>query len=270
MSSRCVSPLLAWARFAAAGLLLLPVAARAAGAGARPLKVLMSGGFATAYRQLLPEFERTTGIRVITATGASQGSGPDTIGGQLRRGVATDVIILSRDGLADLITEGRITAGSDTNLAQTSIGAACVPERRSRTCAAVEAFKRALLQAKLVILPGSTTGIYMQKQLLPRLGIADKVRTQVTARGSEATSMVASGAADLTLLPVSEIMQVPGVDLAGTIPAEIQNVLVFAAAAVKGTKQADAAKKLIACLESQKSSAAVRSSGMEPPSGIAH
>src|SRR6516164_1096855 len=73
-----------------ATLLIWPVAASA------QLKVLMSGGFSGAYQQLLPEFERTTGIKVTTGSGAS---GPQTIGAQLARGVPADVVILSREGL---------------------------------------------------------------------------------------------------------------------------------------------------------------------------
>ena len=64
-----------------ATLLFWPVAASA------QLNVLISGGFSGAYEQLLPEFERTSGIKVTTGSGASQGTGPQTIAAQLARGV---------------------------------------------------------------------------------------------------------------------------------------------------------------------------------------
>src|SRR5687768_17448692 len=47
------------------------------------LNVLISGGFSGAYERLLPEFERTSGIKVATGSGASQGAGPQTIAAQL-------------------------------------------------------------------------------------------------------------------------------------------------------------------------------------------
>ena len=62
------------------------------------IKVLMSGGFSSAYEQLLPEFERTSGIKVTTGSGSSQGTGPQTIGAQLARGVTADLVILSQGG----------------------------------------------------------------------------------------------------------------------------------------------------------------------------
>jgi ABC-type molybdate transport system substrate-binding protein len=101
-----------------AALAIWPVAASA------QVKVLMSGGFSGAYQQLLPEFERTSGIKVTTGSGSSQGSGPQTIGAQLASGVPADVVILSREGLAELIAANRIAAGTDVDLARVPLGVA--------------------------------------------------------------------------------------------------------------------------------------------------
>src|ERR1700756_4556844 len=95
-----------------AAALFWPVAASA------QLNVLISGGFSGAYEKLLPEFERTSGIKVTTGSGASQGTGPQTIAAQLARGVPADVVILSREGLTELVAAKRIVAGTDADLAQ--------------------------------------------------------------------------------------------------------------------------------------------------------
>jgi hypothetical protein len=63
------------------------------------LNVLISGGFAGAYEQLLPEFQRMSGIKVTPTRVRRKGSGPQTIAAQLGRGVIADVVILSREGL---------------------------------------------------------------------------------------------------------------------------------------------------------------------------
>jgi molybdate transport system substrate-binding protein len=96
-------------------LLIWPIAASA------QVKVLMSGGFRGAYERLLPEFERTSGIKVTTGSGSSQGNGPQTIGAQLARGVPADMVILSREGLAELIAADRIAAGTDVDLARVPV-----------------------------------------------------------------------------------------------------------------------------------------------------
>ena len=119
------------------------------------LKVIISGGFSTAYQQVLPEFERSTGITVTTLSGASQGKGPETIAAQLSRGVPVDVVILSREGLAELIAAGRINAGTDVDLARAALGAAVRSGAHKPDISTVEAFKRALVSARVVAVPAT-------------------------------------------------------------------------------------------------------------------
>ena len=230
------------------------------------VKVIMSGGFAAAYQNVLPEFERATGIRVTTTTGASQGTGPDTIGGQLRRGEPADVVILSREGLDELIAAGKIAAGTDVDLAQTPIGLAVRAGAPKPDISTLDAFTQTLLRAKSIAFPGSTTGIYMMTTLFPRLGIADKITMKITTtnRGAASVALVAKGDAELALQPVSELLHAPGVDFVGPIPAEAQYISVFSAAVVSGSKETEAAKRLIAFLASSSATAAIKNSGMEP------
>src|SRR5439155_6413771 len=150
------------------------------------------------------------------------GTGPQTIGAQLARGVAADVVILSREGLTELVAAKRIAAGTDVDLARVPLGAAVKAGAPKPDVSTVEGFKRAATSAKLVAVPGSTSGIWLKDELFPRLGIADKVKITMTPRGSGATAMVASGEADLAVLPVSEILHSPGVDYVGKLPQEIQ------------------------------------------------
>src|ERR1700761_7185216 len=81
------------------------------------LTVMISGGFSLAYHEVLPEFERSTGITVITLSGASQGTGPKTIKSQLEAGTEVDMVILSGEGLDELKAAGRIADGSEVELA---------------------------------------------------------------------------------------------------------------------------------------------------------
>ena len=228
------------------------------------LKVIISGGFSGPYEQLLPEFERTAGIKVTTGSGSSQGSGPQTIAAQLASGAAFDVVILSREGLEDLMKAGRIAAGTDVDLARTPIGVAVRAGAPKPDVSTVEGFKRVLLNARAVAVPSSTSGIFLINDVFPRLGIADKVHVKRSPRGAGAPAMVVAGEADIALLPVSEILPATGVELAGVIPEEIQLNQIFAAAIVAGSKEVAAAKRLIAFLASQRSAATIRRSGMEP------
>jgi len=228
------------------------------------LHVLISGGFAGAYDQLLPEFERASGIKVTTGSGASQGNGPHTIAAQLARGVPADVVILSREGLAELVEASRIAAGTTVDLARVPLGVAVRAGAARPDVSAVHAFKQVLLRAGTVAVPGSTSGIWLVTDLFPRLGVADRIKAEMTPRGSDASGMVAAGAADLAVMPVSEIVAAKGVDLAGVLPPEIQMVQVFAAAIVAGSQAVEAAKRLIECLASPRAAETIERSGMEP------
>jgi len=233
-------------------------------AASAQLNVLISGGFSGAYEQLLPEFERTSGIKVTTGSGASQGTGPQTIAAQLARDVPANVVILSREGLTELIAAKRIAAGTDVDLARVPLGVAVRAGTPKPDVSTVEAFKQVLLKAKTVAVPGSTSGIWLKTDLFPRLGIADKVNVKATPRGSGATGMVAAGEADLAVMPVSEIVHAPGVELAGRIAPEIQFVQTFSAAVVAGSGDIQSSKRLIDFLASVRAAETIRSTGMEP------
>jgi molybdate transport system substrate-binding protein len=231
---------------------------------ASPVRVLISGGFSGAYARLLPEFERASGIAVTTGSGASQGSGPQTIGAQLARGVAADVVILSREGLAELTDADRIAAGTAVDLASVPLGVAVRAGAAKPDVGTVAAFKSLLLAARIIAVPASTSGIWLRDELFPRLGVFDKVNFKMTPRGSDAADMVAAGGADLAVMPVSEILVAPGVDHAGAIPPDIQFVQVFCAAVVAGSTAIEGARRLIDFLASPGAAETIRRSGMEP------
>lgn len=241
--------------------LLVSVAIIAPAVSFAQLNVITSGGFAAPLRAILPDFQKGTGIPVNTTRGQSQGGGPNAIGAQLRRGVPADVVIMSREGLNELIAESRIVAGTDVDLAQTPLGVSVRVGAPKPNIKTVEAFRQTLLQAKSITFPSSTTGIYMLTKLFPQLGIADKLAGKITHTG---VVDVANGNAELAIQPVSELLHVEGTEFVGTIPADIQYISIFSCAAVRGGKQLEASNRLIAFLRSEKAKEAIRESGMEP------
>jgi molybdate transport system substrate-binding protein len=120
---------------------------------------LISGGFSGAYERLLPEFERTSGIKVTTGSDASQGTGPQTIAAQLARGVPADVVFLSREGLSELIAAHRITPGTDVNLARVPLGVAVRAGSPEPDVSTVKAVKQLLLSARTVAVPIRKSGM---------------------------------------------------------------------------------------------------------------
>jgi molybdate transport system substrate-binding protein len=172
-----------------------------------------------------------------------------------------DQVILSRQGLGELMAASRIVAGTEVDLARVPLGVAVPPGISKPDVSTVEAFKQLLLMAKTIAVPGSTSGIWLRTDLFPRLGIAEKINVKATPRGSHATEMVAVGGADIAVMPVSEILHAAGVDFAGNLPPEIQFVQTFS---VAGSKEIEASKRPIVFFASAGASETITKSSMEP------
>ncbi|HEY8253761.1 MAG TPA: substrate-binding domain-containing protein [Rhizomicrobium sp.] len=248
-------------RFVAGATAALAVSTSIPESALAQVKVMTSGGFAAPLREMLPEFEKSSGLSVEVILGKSQGADPSTIAAQLGRGVPADIVILSREGLNDLVSGNRIVAHSDIDVAKTPLGLAVRAGAPKPDISTVEGFKNALLQAKSITYPSSTTGIYMVTQLFPRLGIAGAVIPKSSNAGVAA---VGRGDIEIAIQPVSELLHVPGTDFVATLPKEIQYISVFSAARVAGSDKGGDAAKLMTFLGSAKARDAIRNSGMEP------
>ena len=109
--------------------------------------MITSVGLEALYNELVSVFQKNSGITVSTKHFASQNSGPDTISAQLRAGAIADVVIMSKEGLGELLAEGRIIPASAVDLAQARLGVAvraCTPKPDIST---VDSFRQMLLRA---------------------------------------------------------------------------------------------------------------------------
>ena len=224
------------------------------------LNVITSVGFAAAYNELVPDFQKSSAITISTKHFASQGNGPDTIAAQLRAGAAADVVIMSKEGLGELLAEGRIIPASAVDLAQVRLGVAIRAGTPKPDISTVEAFRHMLLRSKSINAL-STTGRYLTEKLFPKLGIAEEMTGKING-GTVAT--VATGEAEIAIRPVSELVNVPGIDFVGPVPEELQYLSIFSAAIVAGSQQVDAGQRLIHFLGSEEAETAIRRSGMDP------
>src|SRR4029453_16018213 len=122
----------------------------ATAAFAQEVRVVTSGGFTEAYKQLAPQFERDTKIKVISGFGASLGATPDAIPNRLARGESIDVIILATPGLDELVKQGKIEPGSRVDLVRSLIAMAVRTGTRAPDISTVDALTRTLRQTKSI------------------------------------------------------------------------------------------------------------------------
>jgi molybdate transport system substrate-binding protein len=240
--------------------LLTAVAAQAA-----EIRVMTSGALSAALKELTPIFERASGDTLIIVSGGSVAGAPDSIPDRLKRGERTDVVIMAGTGIDELIRAGRLVAGSRSDLARSSIGIAVRAGAPRPDITTVDALTRALLQAKSVAYSSSVSGVYVSTELFQRLGIAAQMTTKGRRIESEPVAVVvARGEAEIGFQQISELRPVPGVDVVGPLPAAVQRVTVFSAAAAAGSPNPSGGRALIAVLASPAASAAIAKSGMEP------
>jgi len=236
----------------------------ASAANAAEIKVLTAGAFKQVLVALVPDFEKATGHKVVVDN--------DTAGALARRikgGEAFDVAIITPGAIDDLAKDGKVVAGSRANLARVGIGVMVREGAPRPDISTVEAFKRAVLEAKTVayIDPagGGSSGIYLAG-LFDKFGIADQVKPKAKLKqGGYVADLIVSGEAELGIHQISEIVPVKGVTLLGPLPQEIQNYTVYAAGLGATAHDNEAAKALLKQLTSEAAAAVLKAKGMEPP-----
>jgi molybdate transport system substrate-binding protein len=237
----------------------------AAAAQADEINVMTSGALSAALRELAPAFERASGSTLTIVSGGSVAGATDSIPDRLQRGERTDVLIMAAAGIDDLAKAGRAVAGSRVDLARSSIGVAVRAGTRMPDIGSVDALKRTLLNAASVAYSSSVSGVYISTELFARLGIADQMRAKSRRVESEpVAAVVARGEAEIGFQQISELRPVAGVEVVGPLPAEVQRVTVFSAAAATNSANPDGGRKLIAFLASPDASGAIARSGMDP------
>jgi molybdate transport system substrate-binding protein len=243
-----------------AGALLL-----AGPASAAEVRVMISGGLTAAYKALVPEFERLTGNKVLTAYGPSMGTTVNAIPVRLERGEPADVLIMVGYALGDLIKQGKVIADSRVDLVRSPIGIAVKSGAPKPDISSAEAVKHALLAAKSIAYSDSASGVYVSTEMFQRLGIADAMKDKAKKIPAEPVAgVVARGDAEIGFQQISEMLPVPGVDIVGPLPAELQNITVFSAGIATGSGEPDAGTTLIKFLASPAARDAIINSGMEP------
>jgi molybdate transport system substrate-binding protein len=230
---------------------------------AAEVKVLTAGAFKQIVLAVVPEFEKA-GHKVVVDN--------DTVGALTKRiegGEAFDVAVLTPAAVDALAGKGKIADGTKTVLARVGVGVMVKAGAPAPDISSVDAFKRALINAKSVAYidpaSGGSSGIYVAN-LLQKLGIADEIKPKTKLKqGGYVADLIKSGEAELGIHQISEIVPVKEVTLVGPLPAEIQNYTTYAAGVGAGAKDSDAAKALIKVFSGPAASAVLRDKGMEQP-----
>ena len=227
---------------------------------AAEIKVLSIPGVKPAVTELLPQFERQSGhtVNFTWEIYASQKK-------EIESGIF-DVAIFAKSQISELAQQGRIAPNTTVDLAATNIGVVVRKGAPKPDISNEEAFKRTLLAAKsIAYTKESSTGVYVTR-LLERLDLADALKDKLRLQpgGGMTTPAVAKGDVEIGIVLLSDILATPGAELAGLLPAGLQNAVMQTGAISTTAKQAAAGTALLQALTAPAAAPVYRSKGLEP------
>ena len=233
---------------------------------AAEITVLSTGGARAVMTSLVPEYERISGDHV-TISFATPGEMRD----KLVKGEATDIAVGIAAIMPDLEKAGRIAGSSRAEFAASYVGVVVRAGAPKLDLGTPEAIKRAVLQAKTIVLSDPKAGTQLGATFIMMaeqhgFGAETKSRAKfILGPGSDVAQAVAKGEADMGVTLISEILPVQGASLAGELPADFMAPTVMYAFEASGAKNPETAKKLLAFLKSPEARKIIEAKGMKPP-----
>ena len=207
-----------------------------------------------------PQFERTTGHRLVVLTDVAA-----VMKRRIEAGEPFGLAVLVNFQTDDLIKKGKLIADTRADIMKAGIGVAVRRGSKVPDISTVESFKQALLAAKsITYLKEGASTIYLD-HLFARMDIADALRAKTIKPETESVSeAVAAGDVELGIIVIPNILSVPGAQLVGPIPEDIQSYIVFTAAVAASSPNQQVARDLISFLRSPAGISAIKSKGMNP------
>jgi molybdate transport system substrate-binding protein len=241
----------------AAGLAMIAAFAAAGAVQAEEIKVLCTIGVKPALPDVVAEFERATGHKVSIVWGNAA-----TLKTRYLEGEQADVAVLTAAAIDDLIKAGKVTGRVD--LARSGMGLAVKAGAPKPDISSPEALKRTLLAAKSIgYSTQGASGIYFAT-VIERLGIAAEVKAKHKDTAGAVGELVAAGEAEIGVQQIPELAAVPGVDVIGPLPGDLQVITVFSAALDAKAKENEPAKAFVKFISAPAAAAAYKAKGLDP------
>jgi molybdate transport system substrate-binding protein len=227
--------------------------------------VMTSGAFTAAHLELIPQLERLTKKKIVTAT-TSVGTGETSIANRLKRGEIADIVIVAEGLFRQFLEEALVQREGYKPVAKSSMAIAVQAGAPKPDISTLDGLKRMFLQAKSIAYSASVSGEYFTKELCQRLGVADQVlpKSRFIGGGERTGAVVARGECDIAFQQMSELLPVPGIAHITPLPPEVQKVTSFNAGVGHTTRDAELARAVIKFLASAEAAPLIGRTGLEP------
>ncbi|RRV10179.1 ABC transporter substrate-binding protein [Pseudomonas sp. v388] len=239
--------------------------AHAAEAAPATLTVLSSGGIMGAVRNIAPEYEKATGVKLKIEASPSMGTTPQAIPNRLARHEPADVVLMVGSALDKLIAQGQADKASRVDLGESYIAMAVRKGEPKPDISTMEALRKTLLAGKSIAYSDSASGVYLSRILFPKMDLGADFTAKARMIPAEPVgAVVARNEAQLGFQQLSELKPVPGIDIVGLIPDQAQEMTLYSGAVTTSSKQAQAARALLKYMASREAAPAIEDSGLKP------
>jgi molybdate transport system substrate-binding protein len=224
------------------------------------IKVFLTGAARGAYEILGPQFERSTGHKLVTVSAL-----PLELVARAEAAEPFDVIVLSID-VEGLIRKGKVEAASRSVLGQIGVGVAVRAGSPKPDFSTVEKFKQSLLNASSIATSGEGSSGRFVAGLIERLGIADQVKPKIKSGGpGRSAQLVAAGEVDFVVSGLPPLIDTPNIEWLGLLPPEINSFVLFTAGLSTVAKEPEAGRALLRFLTTPEAMAVYKAKGLDPP-----
>jgi len=147
---------------------------------------------------------------------------------RVQAGEAFDMVLLASDAIERLIASGHVQTGSRCDWVRSPVAVAVQAGAAHPDLSNESALKAAVLAGPTLSYSTGPSGVYLE-QLFERWGIAREVKARIVVPppGTPVGALVASGKAALGFQQLSELITLPGIDVLGTLPADVAFITTF-------------------------------------------
>jgi molybdate transport system substrate-binding protein len=177
-----------------------------------------------------------------------------------------DFVALAADAIGRLAAEGHVDPASKVDVARSGVAVAVKAGAPHPDLASGETLRQAVVAARKVGYSTGPSGAHLAR-LFERWGIAETIAARLVQAppGVPVGTLIAQGEVELGFQQLSELVGLPGIDIVGALPADVQVITVFSAATSRASTRPDDVKAFFAFLARPAADAARRRHGLEPP-----
>ena len=224
-----------------------------------PFQLISSMATRTVLRELAARCEDATGHAVHT-----EAAGGVDVAKRVRAGAAPDLVVLASDVIDALIAEGHLLPPR-VDLVTSGVAVAVRAGAARPAIASEEALRQAVLSAATLSYSTGPSGSHLEK-MFERWGVLASIRDRIVVPppGTPVGTLVADGRAELGFQQLSELAALPGIDVVGPLPPEVQSLTIFSGGVASRCERPDAARAVLDFMASAAAADAIRRHWMQP------